>query len=189
MLDPPIRAIVPIGETTCERIPAELSISCSPDYAHDSGERSLRGVVPSLHPVELFGCLCVVPGVLTSDGQTQSMSTLSASPQKVKSHTYLLPLYVPTCLKCAISPCIFLLRSVSINSPSRGSRAVLCAVALLGPAPGVDNGVSAGRAEVDGDDRKADKDVICGSVRSWTRVDRGIDSLARRWDEVGWDMP
>jgi hypothetical protein len=32
--------------------------------------------------------------------------------------------------------------------------------AELGPAPGVDRGVSAGLGDVDGDDRKDDSDVI-----------------------------
>lgn len=57
--------------------------------------------------------------------------------------------------------------------------------AELGPAPGVERGVSAGRGEVDGEDKKEDNDVICGSVRSCTRVESGIDSRASKVDDVG----
>lgn len=49
--------------------------------------------------------------------------------------------------------------------------------------------MSAGLGEVEGEDRKDDRDVICGSVRSCTRVERGIESLARRVEDVGCEMP
>lgn len=74
--------------------------------------------------------------------------------QLAPRHTHRLPRYVPTCLRWAISPCTFRRRSVSIKRPSKGS------ARELGPAPGVDKGVSAGLGDVEGDDRKEDNEVI-----------------------------
>lgn len=72
-----------------------------------------------------------------------------------------------------MSPCIFLLRSVSISNPSKGSRAepVFAPEADIdvnveeddGPAPGlevdVDKGVGIGLGDVEGEDKKAEREV------------------------------
>jgi hypothetical protein len=60
-----------------------------------------------------------------------------------------------------------------------------------GPAPmeGVESGVALGRGEVEGEERNAEREVICVSVRSDTREVRGMERRERRREEVAWEMP
>jgi hypothetical protein len=53
----------------------------------------------------------------------------------------------------------------------------------------VESGVAPGRGEVEGEERKAESEVICVSVRSDTREVRGMERRDRRREEVAWEMP
>ena len=149
-------------------------------------------------PLTGYPSACLVFSKDSADS-TPSAINVDARGQSKDQNTHLLPRYVPTCLKCAISPCTFRSRSDSIISPSSGSTAASTCTclptsfplffAVLGPAPGVDRGVARGRGAVEGDERKAERAVTWGSVSSETLVARGIWSRARRREEVWCDTP
>lgn len=86
-----------------------------------------------------------------------------------------------------------------MRRPSRGSaaRAAFVVVPTAGLLDDEDEeedeegwrGVASGRGEVLGEERKAERAVTCGSVRSDTRVASGMDRRLRRREEVWCPRP